>query len=144
MKEIKRTVSVNVNGKKVDIRFFEDPEIIKQTEGSLEHAPICKHCKLFNTCEKLKDPYHPLDTHSSFVNFCDAAGIGLDSRDFDVKKRLTLKELEGKINNNPELYEALLNSGKESFNLSEIIFEFDGTTIPCYEDVEPILGDLKK
>ena len=29
MKETKRTVSVNVNGKKVDIRFFEDPEITK-------------------------------------------------------------------------------------------------------------------
>jgi len=146
VKNLIRTVSVEVNGKKVDIRFFEDPEITKQVEESLGSTTICEHyCKLFNICEKLKDPYHPFDNYSSFINFCNAAGIGLDSRDFDVKKRLTLKELEDKIDNNSELYEVLLNSGKESFNLAEIIFEIEGgATIPCYEDIEPILEDLKK
>ena len=135
---------MEVNGKKVDIRFFEDPEITKQAEEFLDSTPICKCCKLDDICEKLKDPYHPSDNYSSFANFCNVAGIGLDSRDFDVKKRLTLKELKDKINNNPELYKVLLKSGKESFNLTDIILEFDETTIPCYEDVEPILEDLKK
>lgn len=61
-------------------------------------------------CEKLKDPYHLSDNNHSFVDFCISAGIGLDSRDFDVNRRLTPEELKDKINNNPKLYEELLNS----------------------------------
>ena len=148
MKNLIRTVSVEVNGKKVNIRFFSDPEIIKVVNNCTENGAIlCKnYCKLFGVCEKLKDPYHLSDNNHNFVDFCNSAGIGLDSRDFDAKNRLTLKELGDKINDNPELYEELLNSGKESFSLAEIILEFEGSytyTIPCYEDIEPILEDLK-
>ena len=44
MKEIKRTVSVNVNGKKVDIRFFEDPELIEEVDK--KETMLCHFCKL--------------------------------------------------------------------------------------------------
>ena len=148
MKNLVRTVSVEVNGKKVDIRFFSDPEIIKEVNSYKEKGAIlCKyHCKLFSVCEKLKDPYHLSDNNYGFVDFCISAGIGLDSRDFDVNKRLTPEELKDKINNNPKLYEELLNSERKSFNLADAIFESkeeDNLPIPCYEDVEPIIEDLK-
>jgi len=40
MKNLIRTVSVNVNGKKVDIRFFSDPEIIKEENNRKEKGAI--------------------------------------------------------------------------------------------------------
>jgi hypothetical protein len=159
MKNLVRTVSVEVNGKKVDIRFFSDPDIIEDVERYEEEHPehkgavLCKrHCKLHNgkLCEKLKDPYHQTDNSYCFVDFCVSAGIGLDSRKFDNGVSLSLEELKEELKDNPDLYNELLYSskrtGKKNFNIEEVIDVEDDIslcTIPCYEDVKPIIEDLK-
>ena len=156
MKELKRTVSVEVNGKKVDIRFFSDPEIIEQVKGYEKEHPgeldsvLCRqHCKLHGVCEKLKDPYHLSDNIYSFVDFCGSAGAGLDSRKFDEEGgSLSLEKLKEELKDNPALYTKLEESGLKSLNIVQILIMggsdlYDDCALPCYEDVEPILEDLK-
>ena len=155
MKNLIKTVSVEVNGKKVDIRFFSDPEIIEQVERYEKEHPderdsvLCKqHCKLYEVCEKLKDPYHLSDNNYAFVDFCASAGACIDSRKFDEEGgSLSLEKLKEELKDNPALYTKLEKSGQKSLNIGQILLIVGDMwydyTLPCYEDVEPILEDLK-
>ena len=163
MKNLIRTVSVEVNGKKVDIRFFEDPEIVDKCKEEGDAIVCKKYCKLFGVCEKLKDPYHLSDNNYNFVNFCTSASVGIDSMNRGFEELISLKEIkelevikDNHNNHNPDLYELLVEElnnklpGKKYFTLGEVIFILSDEIynfsyiLPCYEDVEPILEDLKK
>lgn len=156
MKNLVRTVSVEVNGKKVNIRFFSDPDIIEQVERyEKEHldeqdSVLCRqHCKLYEECKKLKDPYHLSDNNYAFVDFCGSAGAGLDSRKFEEEGgSLSLEKLKEELKDNPALYTKLEESGQKRFNIGQVLLIGDGDlcddyALPCYEDIEPILEDLK-
>jgi len=156
MKKTKRIVSVNVNGKKVDIRFFIDSEITEKVEKE-EGALLCHFCKLKDLCnnDKLKNPLL-LDNDSSFSDFCISGGI---IGKYDYNSRLSLSTIKKEF---PELYEEIVANyfeiKKKHTTLKEIgddnyisilglitigdIKFFD--VMPSYEDVEPILEDLKK
>lgn len=156
MKEIKRTISVEVGGKKVDIRFITDSEITEkiEKEGSL----LCHFCKLNDLCnnEKLKNPFHLGDnSNGSFKDFCISGGI---IGKYNYNSRISLGTIKKEF---PELYESVVahyfeipenTTSKEvsdDNDISVLDLEIIDDTeffdlIPCYEDVEPILEDLKK
>lgn len=144
MKEIKRTISVNVNGKKVDIRFFKDPELIEKVD--IEEKTFCYFCKLNDLCNngKLKNPFLLNDSDSDFHDFCISAGV---TGRYNYNTRLFLDTVKKEF---PELYESAAAHCKEvgindiSMYELEIVRDDDYFDLmPIYEDVEPILGDLK-
>jgi len=155
MKNLVRTVSVEVNGKKVDIRFFSDPDIIEQVKRYEEEHPdehecvLCRqHCKLYGVCTNLKNPRDLTNKKRDFCDFCGCAGAGLDSRKFDEEGgSLSLEKLKEELKDNPALYTRLEESGLKSLNIGQILLIGDDLcddySLPCYEDVEPILEDLK-
>lgn len=145
MKEIKRTVSVNVNGKKVDIRFFEDPELIEKVDK--EETILCHFCKLNDLCNngELKNPFLLNDSNSSFYDFCISAGV---TGKYNYNTRLSLDTVKKEF---PDFYEDAVahckKVGDNDISMYDLEIFCDGkyfNLMPTYEDVEPILGDLKK
>ena len=156
MKETKRTVSIEVNGKKVNIRFITDSEITKKIdeEGSL----LCHYCKLIDLCsnEKLKNPFLLGDNsnNSSFHEFCVSGGI---IGKYNSNSRISLGTIKKEY---PELYEDVVThyfeipkyttskeiSDDNDISILDLIIVGDTKffdVMPSYEDVEPILDDLK-
>lgn len=154
MKEIILTINIEVNGKKVDIRFFRDKELHKILEERQKKGifgGICDeggYCKLRGLCKKLKNPCFP-EGPTNFSEFCgDISVAGIDPRKWNKETKEELpfsrEEIKEMFKTSSEIIKEVLEEGREEYYLEDIIMGIEENLIPLYEDVEPILEDLKR